>query len=146
MKRQTLLEHFDAVFLLTMTSSRHVFVEVSRENGITGPQLNVLFNLQVRPEGVTMRQLSEMHLLSHGATTGLVDRMINMDLIERTRSVEDRRVVYVTLSENGKQILKQITDRRAAIIEPVLEDLEPEDKKLIQQALQILGEKLKAAF
>ena len=73
MRGKKVLQKFDQVFLSTLNKSRIAFNEISREAGITGPQMNVLLALHHHPEGVTMRELSDLQMLSHGATTGLVD-------------------------------------------------------------------------
>ncbi len=147
---QKLLKKFDEVFLLTLNASRKAFNEISRDMGITEPQLKVLIALSTREiiegktEGVTMRELSDMQMLSHGATTGLVDRMINMDLLERTRSEEDRRVVYVCLSEKGREIFRQITERRTQYLAPILDQLDTSQEQMILEALTILEARFKA--
>lgn len=138
-----LLEKFDEVFLLTLNMTRGAFNEISREVGMTGPQLKVLLALHCHENGVTMRELSEIQMLSHGATTGLVDRMINMDLLERTRSETDRRVVYVCLSQKGKETFKKFTDRREEALSPFLDKLEKEDEEHVLSALTILEAHLK---
>lgn len=148
---QKLLRKFDEVFLLTLNTSRKAFNQISRDVGITGPQLNVLVSLSTReivqggdPMGVTMRELSDMQMLSHGATTGLVDRMINMDLLERTRSEEDRRVVYVQLSEKGRDVFRRITEQRTQALSPILDQLNQEEEEVVIKAFTILEARFKA--
>lgn len=143
MRGKKVLQKFDQVFLSTLNKSRKAFNEISREAGITGPQMKVLIALHHRPEGVTMRELSDLQMLSHGATTGLVDRMINMDLLERQRSEEDRRVVYVCLSKKGEAIFTEITKRREAELAPILDELDTEEEKTVLKALTILEKRFK---
>lgn len=143
MRGRQLLEKFDEVFLMTLGVGRAAFNEVSRDVGMTGPQMNVLVSLHRFENGVTMKELSEMQMLSHGATTGLVDRMINMDLLERTRSETDRRVVYVCLSKKGRAVFARITERRAEALTPILDQLDKGDEEQVLKALTILEAQFK---
>jgi MarR family transcriptional regulator, organic hydroperoxide resistance regulator len=143
MRGRQLLEKFDEVFLMTLGVARNAFNEVGRDVGMTGPQMNVLMALQRFESGVTMKELSEMQMLSHGATTGLVDRMINMDLLERTRSETDRRVVYVCLSKKGRSVFKRITERRAESLTPILDQLDESAEESVLKALTILEDQFK---
>jgi DNA-binding MarR family transcriptional regulator len=40
--------------------------------------------------------------------TGIVDRLVRMKLVERTRSETDRRVVLVRATEDGVKLIQQI--------------------------------------
>ena len=42
------------------------------------------------------------------AMTGLLDRLENQGLIQRERCTEDRRVVYVELTDTAKDLLKRL--------------------------------------
>jgi DNA-binding MarR family transcriptional regulator len=42
------------------------------------------------------------------AMTGLLDRLENQELVRRERCTEDRRVVYVELTEKAKELLGQM--------------------------------------
>ena len=143
MRGEKLLEKFDQVFLLTLGVGRSAFNEISRDVGMTGPQMNVLISLHRFESGVTMRELSEMQMLSHGATTGLVDRMINMDLLERSRSETDRRAVYVCLSKKGRDVFERITERRAESLTPILDQLDEKDEACVLESLTILEAQFK---
>src|SRR5205085_2733985 len=46
-----------------------------------------------------------------GATTRLVDQLVSRNLVMRSRSVTDRRVVHLTLTAQGKAMAKALTPR-----------------------------------
>lgn len=58
----------------------------------------------------TMGALAKEMGLSLGGLTGLVDRVIQMGLVERFRIPQDRRVVKVTLTDGGREALAKIMD------------------------------------
>ena len=80
--------------------------------------------------------------VSLGGCTTLVDRALEEGLVERQRDEEDRRVVWVTLSEKGKAVLEEIRQLRAELLARHFEELAPEKRQkltdLLQQAADIL--------
>jgi DNA-binding MarR family transcriptional regulator len=60
----------------------------------------------------TMGELAQALSLSMGAVTGIVDKMIEMGLVERERSTEDRRVVKVGIVEKGKALASDVNKMR----------------------------------
>lgn len=78
--------------------------KLSKEVGITGPQLLVLQALGSQP-GITAKQLSEIVNLSQATVTSILDRLEDKLLISRIRSEEDRRRVFLCLTETGKTTL-----------------------------------------
>ena len=48
------------------------------------------------------------------AMTGLIDRLEKQELVKRHRSIEDRRVIYIDVTDKGTDLLRQLD-------EPVLE-------------------------
>jgi MarR family transcriptional regulator, 2-MHQ and catechol-resistance regulon repressor len=91
------------------------FVRLFREHGgLTASQYNILRIL--RGEGAPMRclDIAARTVTVVPGITGLVDRLTAAGLVERERSVRDRREVYVSITEKGLKVL-------ADLDEPVLE-------------------------
>jgi MarR family transcriptional regulator, organic hydroperoxide resistance regulator len=104
------------------TESRRVTKEVARRVELTGPQLTVLKML----EGVgdlSLSELSERIRAQNSTVTGIIDRMERESLVVRARSTEDRRVVYIRLTEKGAKIAREITVEPMEIFRGALESL-----------------------
>lgn len=71
---------------------------------LTLPQLTTLLAVQ-QSSSCRMSVLAELTRQSAGTLTGIVDRLIDDQLLERTRSVNDRRVIDITLTAEGKRRL-----------------------------------------
>ncbi|TDU04312.1 MarR family protein [Streptomyces sp. 846.5] len=72
---------------------------------IPGPWFEVLLRLLRTPgQRLTMTQLAHDVALSSGGFTKLADRMVRAGLIERQVSAEDRRVVFVVLTDQGVRV------------------------------------------
>ncbi|HWC97303.1 MAG TPA: MarR family transcriptional regulator [Candidatus Sulfopaludibacter sp.] len=59
--------------------------------------------------GPTMGELAENLLLKHNSAVGLVDRLVERQLAERTRAEKDRRQVRVRLTPSGLEKLHRLS-------------------------------------
>ena len=59
--------------------------------------------------------------------------------IVRTRSVEDKRVVYVTLTEKGKKAFYHHRDFHRKMIRALVKDLNEEDMEVLYRCLKNLN-------
>ncbi len=78
---------------------------LSREVGLTGPQLLVMQNIGKFP-GIMVRQIAENINLSPATVTSILDRLEAKELVNRIRSTEDKRRVGVFLTDSGLAILE----------------------------------------
>ena len=97
------LEAIDRIFReLTWHGQKHAIQTLTRPTiGLTMPQMVTL--LAIHDSGsCRMGMLAELTQQSGGTLTGIVDRLIDDQLVERIRSAEDRRVIEVTLTADGR--------------------------------------------
>jgi DNA-binding MarR family transcriptional regulator len=73
--------------------------------GLTTPQLLCLHILN-EENTMTLSQLTKKVNLSGSTVNGIVDRLEAKKYLQRKRSTEDRRKVYLYMTELGKNILK----------------------------------------
>ena len=82
--------------------------------------------------------------LSMSAATSIVDKMIDMKLLKRERSSDDRRVVIVELDDKGKATADQIMEDRKKCINDIFSVLEDKERKeylrLITKVYDNLGD------
>lgn len=87
-----------------------VAAAVERElepTGLTHAQWIPLFKLSAHP-GATVAELARLCELDAGAMTRLLDRLEAKGLCQRERSSEDRRVVRLALTDQGRAVADQI--------------------------------------
>jgi DNA-binding MarR family transcriptional regulator len=65
--------------------------------------------------------------VTSGAVTGLTDKLVNLGLMKRIRSEEDRRVVHFSLTEKGIETAKAIRQERLEKLVSLFTKLEHED-------------------
>jgi DNA-binding MarR family transcriptional regulator len=72
-------------------------------------QLLLAARALAQPGGPTIRQVADHLLIRHHSAVGLIDRLEQRGLIERVRSMADRREVRVRLTVAGEAILRRLT-------------------------------------
>ena len=78
--------------------------ELSRDVGLTGPQLIVLQQVGKHP-GIMVKQIAESITLSPATVTSILDRMESRGHVNRVRSTKDKRKVGVFLTDAGQLLL-----------------------------------------
>ena len=103
------------------------------------PQFKALLLIS-EEEGIRMRELARKMGGSFSNATVLVDRLVERGLVERLAEPEDRRVVLVRVSKEGRRLIEQLVTSWRAISTSLLENIAPEDLDTIHDALRILLE------
>ncbi|WP_409177979.1 MarR family winged helix-turn-helix transcriptional regulator [Brevibacillus fortis] len=80
-------------------------------SGLTGPQFYILHQLEQK-EKCTVGELAESMGVKPSAITAMVDRLDKHGFVARDRDEEDRRVVYISLRDSGKDILQVAKQNR----------------------------------
>jgi DNA-binding MarR family transcriptional regulator len=114
--------------------------ELRRETeslGVTSRQVTLLWLIRER-HGLTLRQLAAEEGISAPALSGHLDRLERAGLIERVRSVDDRRRVTLVLTDDGATVLKRVRALRTTWLTQRLRDLEPDELEKIDAALEPL--------
>lgn len=109
------LDAIDRIFReLTWHGQKHAIQTLTRPTiGLTMPQMVTL--LAIHDSGsCRMGALAEATAQSGGTLTGIVDRLIDDGLVERIRSAEDRRVIEVALTREGRARVESVLVARRA--------------------------------
>ncbi|SHH32506.1 MarR family winged helix-turn-helix transcriptional regulator [Ferrimonas marina] len=78
--------------------------KLSKESGLTGPQLVVMQKIR-QLDGPIARQIASEVNLSPATVTSIVDRLESRGLVTRVRDDADKRRVQLFVSEAGKSLL-----------------------------------------
>ena len=89
----------------------HFSEQAAREAGLEPQQHQLLLALKGLPEGrkATIRELAERLQIQHHSTVELIDRMVERDLIQRSRDDEDQRRVFIKLTPQGEEVLRKLS-------------------------------------
>ena len=93
----------------------------------------------LRAEGaLPVGELARTLAVSVASATGIVSRMEDRDLVERSRTSDDRRVVTVSLTRQGRAALDQLEGRSREHFAAMLGKLSLEELDTVHVAFQAL--------
>ena len=111
---------------------------------LTFPQALVLTVLG--EEGaMPISRLAQQTGSANSTVSGIVDRLEKLDLVERVRSEEDRRVIYVALTERYRTMQSKMEPSVSAYLSKLLKELSGKDMAEICTALDKLDAALQRA-
>lgn len=93
------------LFQEVMQLFKHNMSKVLCDTGISAPQGMVLGLLSKRKK-LKITELSNELCLSNSTVSGIIDRLEKQEMVIRERSIDDKRVVYVSISPNFKDMHK----------------------------------------
>jgi DNA-binding MarR family transcriptional regulator len=102
--------------------------------GLSMAQFNILRILRGAKSAINVQTVKERMIEKSPNTTRLMDKLIEKELIERTRCTKDRRVVYVEISKDGLAILKAI-DENSDILNMIQVGLSDEESTILSDLL-----------
>ncbi len=79
-----------------------------RGHRLTPSQYNVLRILRGEGNPLPCLEIADRMIQVVPAITGLIDRLEAQELVARQRCTEDRRVIYVSITAKGEELLKEI--------------------------------------
>lgn len=97
-----LIDRYIAVsFSVTTLAGSMVKEQIDSE--MTSDQFYTMRHIH-QSHSCTSTQLAEVFKVKKSAITAIINRMWDKGLIKRTRDENDRRIVYLTLTERGKKL------------------------------------------
>ena len=109
---------------------------------LTMSRFQVLLHLQTG-QGTSMSCLQRHLLLAPATITGLVDGLVNDGLVERWRDEEDRRLVYLRLTEAGEDLRGEVLELWRRCLRDAI-DITPEELDRVSSMLRGIRDGLKS--
>ena len=109
-----------------------------RHQGVSNAQVRALIHLaEYGPQ--TMGDLAQGLKITTPSTTGLINPLVDMGLVERERDEEDRRVVRVRVSAKAGTMAGHVLAQRRNEMEQALEGMSEEAKLIFLDGLRRLA-------
>ena len=90
---------------------------ISRAAGVTPQQYQAMLAIKTRPGAtMAMKELAEQLLLTHHAAVQMMDRLARAGLATREASTADRRLVLLTLTPKGEDLLDRLAEQHIQVI------------------------------
>lgn len=120
-----------------MHRSLRKFIHFARENGLSMSMIGALFHLSKKGcAGVT--DLGDHLGVTSAASSQMLERLVQQELILRTEDPTDRRVKQIVLTEKGHHVLDEGVRARHGWLDDLVEILSQEEKELIKKGLDLL--------
>jgi DNA-binding MarR family transcriptional regulator len=113
-----------------------------KASGFSMPQFFLLMQVY-RREHCGISDLSEHLEITNAATSQLVDKLVQANLLVRTEDPNDRRAKQVALTPKGKELIERGIQERYRWMGVLEENLTPEEKVKIAEALEIMTQATK---
>jgi DNA-binding MarR family transcriptional regulator len=97
-------------------------LHIWEERGITLPQLRVLSYLRAYP-GATTNTVAKALGLTAPTVSGLVDKLVIAGLVARGSNPDDRRVIPLSLTEEGTGVISEIRQGNSAYLTELARDM-----------------------
>lgn len=106
------------------------------EQPLMPPQLAVLNFLVDGPHNLS--ELAEMSAVRLPTMSGTITKLVNEGYVTRTRAMHDRRVVMLTLTENGRLLLETIGQHLIARLSTLLSPFSEQELTQLLAGLSVL--------
>ncbi|WP_405159604.1 MarR family transcriptional regulator [Nocardia sp. NBC_01499] len=93
-------------------------------------------------EGLTAGALLKVAMVTSGAITNRIDRLVAKDLVERVPCPEDRRVIRVRLTAAGRRMIDDVLPKHMENEQRILAALDLESREQLAGLLRTLTESL----
>ncbi len=98
----------------------------NKKNAADGVTHKILYNL-LKDNGKPMKYYSELLSISKPNFTKATNILIEDDLVKRVKDDSDRRIVKLVITEKGKEVIDQRTEKLRNIFLEKIKDLSDDD-------------------
>jgi DNA-binding MarR family transcriptional regulator len=133
MKAKHSLEVLGLFRMIFRSSSKHS-EDIEKAVGVSGTQLWALAEIK-EITNITVNNLAKSMALHQSTISNLIDKMERKNLIQRVRSTEDKRVVYLSLTTAGEDMLQKAPSPVKGILVDALTRMSDEDITQLQNNL-----------
>ncbi|MCH7587514.1 MAG: MarR family transcriptional regulator [Chloroflexi bacterium] len=120
-----------------MRRSMHEFLRSSKDSGLSMAQQRTLMRLHFHGS-VQISEIGDDLDISAAAASQMVDRLVNLGLLERTEDPEDRRVKRINVTKRGLSHVHKGIESRCEWMKDLARSLTSKEQLEILSALETL--------
>lgn len=125
-------------FLLLMQTSKAIQERIRDEmskNKLSITEFSVLEVLFYQGKQ-TIQQIGNRILITSGSMTYVIDKLEQKGVIKRNDCREDRRVIHITLTAEGVEIMENIMPKYQEMVDSFFGDLTDDESQLLVNSLK----------
>lgn len=92
---------------------------------------------------LTITELSDAMSIRKATASGIVDRLVGLNIVVREKDLKDKRITYIKFSKEGSMLSKRISNLMREAFNEVFKPFSEEEKELIKEKLESMIERLK---
>jgi DNA-binding MarR family transcriptional regulator len=120
-----------------MHRSMRDFHRFTRESGVSMSQLNALFRIY-HGGACGISDIGEHLGVTNAASSQMIDRLVQLDLLQRSEDPLDRRNKCLALTDKGHAIIAESIEARRRWLQDLTTTLTPDQQEAIASALTTL--------
>ncbi len=124
------------IMRLSLASRRRLALDLEPIN-LTVPQYTTLRTLHHNPDGCSMSSLAENSFQLSATMTGIVDRLVERDLVQRKPDPADRRSQVVSLTESGYQLMNEFEKKQVERLEAVFRFFSAQERSELLRLMEL---------
>jgi DNA-binding MarR family transcriptional regulator len=122
-----------------MQAGAYYTKELNKKYNVSAPQVACLLAL-LEDGPMALSQVARKIMVNSSTLTGIIDRLEQKDLVTRTRTSLDRRVITIELTAEGRRVAENAPPPIQLKIVEGLKQLSEQEREQITQALSRLAE------
>lgn len=137
-KEKELLEHLESIV------SRFVFTQGQQSGDICRKGELRIVEILGKNGPMMMTEIAERATLSVSTITSVMDNLVSKQIVQRERCEEDRRVVRVELTSEGKKVFQQVVDTHMRMVHGMLSSLNKTEQDMFISLFRKIAEKIES--
>ncbi|QIZ09203.1 MarR family transcriptional regulator [Priestia megaterium] len=132
-------------FLELMHTSKVIQERIRDEmakNNLSITEFSVL-EVLYHNEKQTIQQIGNSILISSGSMTYVIDKLEQKVLLNRLPCTDDRRVIHVTLTDAGIDLMEKIMSKHQELVDDIFGALNPDEAQIIVNLLKKINKRVK---
>lgn len=105
---------------------------------LTPNQMSTLWYL-LKGGTMTMTEFVAKLYMSKQQGTQHIEQLVQKGLVEREYRKENRRTIYIKITDNGKAIINDINEKYTTTFLEELSKIDSEDQKLLLEAIKVIN-------
>ncbi|MEH7502478.1 MarR family transcriptional regulator [Neobacillus drentensis] len=131
-------------FLILMQTSKAIHDRIKEEmtkNKLGITEFSVLEVLYQKGKQ-TIQQIGNCILVSSGSMTYVIDKLEQRGLLSRHDCPDDRRVIHVTLTDDGNELMNDIMPKYHKFVNQMFDSLDSDEAETLVQLLKKVRNKV----
>ena len=124
---KTVTESHERILLWrsSVQSFLHGSKAILKRHGVNTRAYHAMLEIWATPsgEGMSIGTLADLIHIAHNSAVGVVDQLCRKGLAVRQRDANDKRVVRVQLTDQGRMVLAALVDDHLHELDKISEDL-----------------------